>query len=266
MSLALSRLGRTALDTIAEGLRTGRVAPPYSRTALAQHAPHEHLDAVAASLDELHRAGMAPGHIALTLGLLAEELAAAQAMSDRIELVWSPPELDRVDCRDTAVVIQDLFRRAERSILIVTFVFDQGDKAEAIFGELAARMDAEPDLAVRVIANVKRDYGDDTPAATLERGFAKRLREKVWPGERLPEVYFYPRALDLDANEHAVLHAKLVLIDKRHTFVTSANFTEAAQLRNIEAGLLVDDRALGGRVALQFERLIESGALKRLEP
>ena len=207
---------------------------------------------------------MAPGHIARGVALLAEERAAAQAMSDRIELVWSPPELDQVDFRDTSVVVQELFRRAERSVLIVTYVFDHGDKAEAIFGELAARMDAEPGLAVRIIANIKRDHGDDTPAATLERAFAKRLREKVWPGERLPEVYFYARALATDVNEHAVLHAKLVVIDGRQTFVTSANFTEAAQLRNIEVGLLVDDRVLAERVTRQFERLVEDDVLKRL--
>lgn len=148
----------------------------------------------------------------------------------------------------------------------MTYVFDHGDKAEAIFGELAARLDSEPELAVTIIANIKRDYGDDTVAAKLERAFSKRLREKVWPGERLPEVSFYPRALALDVDVHAVPHAKLVVIDDRHTFVTSANFTEAAQLRNIEVGLLVDDRALALRVMRQFERLIEIGELKWLEP
>jgi len=265
MSHPLRRLGRAALDALAEGLRTGRLAPPYNRSALAPHTPHEHLDAVVALLNEMHIDGMGARHIARTLALLAEERAAAQIVSDRIELVWSPSELDHVDCRDTSVVVQDLFRQAKHSVLIVTFVFDQGVKAEAIFGELAERMDADPKLAVRVIVNVKRNYGDDTPAATLERAFAKRLRDLVWPGERLPEVYYDPRSLDLDEHEHAVLHAKCVVIDNRQTFVTSANFTEAAQQRNIEVGVLIDDRVLSERVTLQFERLIEAGALRRLK-
>jgi phosphatidylserine/phosphatidylglycerophosphate/cardiolipin synthase-like enzyme len=71
-------------------------------------------------------------------------------------------------------------------------------------------------------------------------------------------------ALDLDERQHAVLHAKLVVIDQRRTFITSANFTEAAQQRNIEAGVLVEDRAFAERVTLQFDRLIEAGSLKRL--
>ena len=264
MSHALRRLGKAALDALAEGLRAGRLGPPYTRSALSPHAPHEHLDAVTAVLEEMHLDGMGPRHIARAVALLSEERAAAQAVTDRIELVWSPSELDQVDCRDTSVVVQELFRTAKRSVLIVTYVFDQGVKAAAIFGELAARMDAEPMLAVKVIANVKRDHGDDTPAMTLERIFAKRLREKVWPGERLPEVYYYVRALALDEHEHAVLHAKLIVADNSQTFVTSANFTEAAQQRNIEAGVLIDDRTISERIILQFDRLIEAGTLKRL--
>ena len=264
MSHALRRLGRAALDALAEGLRSGRLAPPYTRSSLLLAVPHDYVDAVVAVLHEMHLDGMGAGHIARTISLLAEERAATQAMADRIELVWSPSALDQVDCRDTSVVVQELFRQAARSVLIVTYVFDQGVKAEAIFGELAERMDADPKLAVRVIANVKRDHGDDTPAATLERAFAKRLREKVWPGLRLPEVFFDPRSLALDEHEHAVLHAKCVVVDSRLTFLTSANFTEAAQQRNIEAGLLVDDVRLAERVTLQFDRLIDAGLLKRL--
>lgn len=171
MSHVLRRLGRAALDSLAEGLRSGRLTPPYTRSALSPHAPKEALDALHAALHDMHARGMGPAHIAWAVALLAEERAATQAMSDRLELVWSPPELDQVDCRDTSVVVQELFRRAEHSILIVTYVFDQGDKAAAIFGELAARMDAEPTLAVRIIANVKREHGDATPAATLARAF-----------------------------------------------------------------------------------------------
>lgn len=264
MSHALRQLGRAALDGLADGLRAGRLGPRYTRSALAAYAPPEHLDAVVAALNTLDGDGMAPRHIAHTVALLAEERGASQVASDRIELVWSPADLDQVDCRDTAVVVQDLFEQAQRSLLIVTFVFDQGLKAEALFGGLASRMDAEPDLSVRIIANIKREHGDETPASTLVRAFSKRLREKVWPGERLPEVYYDPRALAGDEHEHAVLHAKCVVVDDRLTFLTSANLTEAAQQRNIEAGLLVADQRLAERVTLQFDRLIETGALKRL--
>jgi phosphatidylserine/phosphatidylglycerophosphate/cardiolipin synthase-like enzyme len=46
--------------------------------------------------------------------------------------------------------------------------------------------------------------------------------------------------------------------------VTSANLTEAAQERNIEAGVLVEDEGLAHRLRLQFDGLIERGELRSL--
>lgn len=263
MTHAFSRLSRAGLAGLADALRSGRLAPPYARNGLVGFVPPEDLGEVVAALEELAREGMQPAHIAWALGLLVQERAAHQAIADRLELVWSPAELDQVDCRDTSVVVQELFRRATQSVLIVTYALDEGTKAEAIFCELARRMDAEPELAVRIIVNVMRPYRDNTPARALERAFAERLRDRVWPGERLPEVFFDPRSLEEEAR-HSVLHAKCVVVDRRLSFITSANFTEAAQLRNIEAGVLVSDKTLAERLVLQFDRLIEAEVLKSL--
>jgi phosphatidylserine/phosphatidylglycerophosphate/cardiolipin synthase-like enzyme len=43
--------------------------------------------------------------------------------------------------------------------------------------------------------------------------------------------------------------------------VTSANFTQAAQLRNIEVGVVLDDVTLAEGLAAQFENLTVRGAL-----
>ena len=97
------------------------------------------------------------------------------------------------------------------------------------------------------------------------REFAARMRTDIWPGERLPEVYYDPRSLLIDAPARAVLHAKAVGIDARVSFLTSANFTEAAHARNIEAGVVLDDAALAERLTRQFELLIERGHLRRVD-
>ncbi|MEZ4431632.1 MAG: phospholipase D-like domain-containing protein [bacterium] len=57
------------------------------------------------------------------------------------------------------------------------------------------------------------------------------------------------------------MHAKAVIVDRRKAFVTSANFTEAAQARNIEAGVVVDDTAFAERMARQLDALVEQGAV-----
>ena len=50
------------------------------------------------------------------LRLLAEERAAAQAIADRVELVWSGTEVMAGASRDTAVVVQELFREAREAV------------------------------------------------------------------------------------------------------------------------------------------------------
>jgi len=47
-------------------------------------------------------------------------------------------------------------------------------------------------------------------------------------------------------------------------FVTSANFTEAAQDRNIEAGVLMRDGRTARSLSGQFESLVAAGKLLRV--
>lgn len=264
MSHPLRALGRSALAGLADALAAGRIGAPITRAALAPHVAEEHLDGVWDALVGLERDGMAPRHLAVAVRLLVEERESGQRMSDRVELVWSPPDLDHVDARDTGVVVRELFQRATRSVLIATFALDERKKAETLFGGLAARMDADPELSVRVFANVHRRYDDPTPGPELIREFASRVRHQIWPGQRLPEVFYDPRSVEQESGRHAVLHAKAVVVDGRWTLLTSANFTEAAQERNIEAGVVLDDRRIAERVVRQFDALVQRGDLRRL--
>lgn len=117
---------------------------------------------------------------------------------------------------------------------------------------------------MRVFANIHRKYLDETPSAQLVREFATQVKDQVWPGQRLPEVFYDPRSLETDAQKCAVLHAKAVVVDGRWTLLTSANFTEAAQERNIEAGVVVDDTRLAERVERQFDQFVEAGVLRAI--
>ena len=63
-----------------------------------------------------------------------------------------------------------------------------------------------------------------------------------------------------------MLHAKAVVHDNEHVFVTSANLTPKALDRNIEAGLLVRDRTLAQALASHFQRLIDTGLIVPLPP
>ncbi|MCA1701314.1 MAG: phospholipase D-like domain-containing protein, partial [Actinobacteria bacterium] len=65
-----------------------------------------------------------------------------------------------------------------------------------------------------------------------------------------------PRSLTAEGPS-GVLHAKAVVADEEIALVTSANLTEAAFDRNIEAGVLSRDRALAASLARHFRVLIE---------
>jgi len=59
------------------------------------------------------------------------------------------------------------------------------------------------------------------------------------------------------------LHAKCVVVDNEYVFVSSANFTEAGQERNIEVGLNIRKPWLAERLTLHFKRLHEYGLAER---
>jgi phosphatidylserine/phosphatidylglycerophosphate/cardiolipin synthase-like enzyme len=204
--------------------------------------------------------GLEPSQLAVALTLLAAEREAIDAGSRGAELVWTGPETARSSSRDTGVVVRELFSQAESSVLASGFVVYQGRE---IFKPLARRMSERTGLKVRLFLNISRPQENHDPTGAIVRGFADFFRAKVWPGERLPEVFYDPRALEAGSVSRAVLHAKCIVVDDARAFVTSANLTEAAQERNIEAGLLISDAPVARALRMQFETLAECGALKR---
>ena len=80
----------------------------------------------------------------------------------------------------------------------------------------------------------------------------------------MPAIYYDPRALRLEMNERASLHAKAIIVDGRKVFITSANFTEAAQERNIEVGLKLEETSLATQLTRHFQGLRDAGVLKRV--
>lgn len=250
------------LSALALALREHRLTPPFSRAAVEHHVPLALSEKLTTELQQRIDTGLTPDHLAFSLELLRDEKYTQQDMEDRLELVWTGPEVTGSMSRDTFVVIKELLRSATTSVLIASYSLDQPANMQDLFGELAAKMDADNSLSVRMFLNVGREYREKTPESVLLRKFAERFREKLWPGERLPEVYFDPRALEMDGDKRACLHAKCVIVDDQRFLVTSANFSEAAQIRNIEAGVLIDDPRRAIALRRQFDSLLDSAVLR----
>ena len=163
------------------------------------------------------------------------------------------------DRRDTSVVVRDLFRHATQSVLIAGYAIYQGQQ---VFQSLADRMQELPSLDVKMYLNLQPDKSND-PQSLVVRRFADQFKSKHWPQERrLPSVYFDPRSIDPDPSQRASLHAKCIVVDGKELFVSSANFTERAQHRNIEVGLRLTSPKIGQQLSRHFAALLASGDLK----
>ncbi len=250
------KLSRPALVGLATALTAGRLQAPYSTPILESYVPSGLCRDIVDELNRLSRAGVAPAHVGYTLNLLAAERATVQQLRDRVELVWTGQNTAGSESRSTAVVVRELFNTAKRSLLISSFAIDGREKARTLFAGLAHRMDREPALRVQMFLNVQRPYGNEEPESVLLKRFMETFCREIWAGTRLPEIFYDPRSLTIGAETKACLHAKCVVADEERVLITSANFTEAAHERNIEAGVLLADPAAAKALCSQFTNLV----------
>jgi phosphatidylserine/phosphatidylglycerophosphate/cardiolipin synthase-like enzyme len=261
MTSELDRLSAPALIALARAIDSGQLIPPYNPASVLRYVPNPGIIPVAAELAELNLYGMQPRHLALMLRLLGEERQQRSRAEDFTELVWTGPEVTGSTTRDTAVVVRDLFAGAKRSVLVACFAIYQGRE---LFKALANRMEEVPKLRIRIFLNVPRPGQIELSESQILEHFAQTFRTIQWPGRTLPDLFYDPRSLLENPSERASLHAKCVVVDEERAFITSANFTEAAHERNIEAGVLLSVPGIAKALCSQFETLVSRGILKAL--
>ena len=94
---------------------------------------------------------------------------------------------------------------------------------------------------------------------STSRGTSDGFVAENWPfGEPRPRIYYDKRALR-PGPPYCSLHAKCVVVDGARAFVSSANFTQRGQERNIEVGVLIEDASFASYLAGQWLGLIEAG-------
>lgn len=172
----------------------------------------------------------------------------------KVSLVWTGPETRGSGARDTAVVVRELFEAAERHVLIAGYSFERG---EAILAPLHAAM-RDRGVGVEMFVHLREASGVQPDPEGYLRAQAEAWRRAYWPfGEPGPTLYVDPRAAM--AGSYASLHAKCIVVDGERALVGSANFTDRGQSRNIEAGVLVEDRRFAEELARQFHDAVGAG-------
>ncbi len=258
---ALAAADRQDLIRLADLLEAGLLTPPLSALSLRDHIAAVQAAPLAQCLGALLARDMPPAHIALLLRAFATGAQAAAGSSSPVEVVVSGPDAAG-GARDTGVVLRQLFAKAHRRVVAVGFAVHQG---KSVFRILADRLDNDDALEATLCVDVRRQHGDTSLDRDILRRFANEFVRNEWPGNRLPRVYYDPRSLELAGHTASSMHAKCVVIDGAEALVTSANFTEAAQERNIELGLLVDSQPVAHRIEEHFMSLIRNEILVRLQ-
>ena len=257
---ALSGLDSATLIQLAQLLEAGLLMPPFGRLTIQDHVPRVHAETVAAWLNEIGGRQSAERQIALVLRAFAAGREDKADARDPIQIVVSGPDPSGT-ARDTGVVLRQLFQKARERVLAVGFAVHQG---RSVFEALARRLDEIETLKVTLCLDVRRQTGSTSMDNLVVAAFARDFIDNEWPGKRKPAVFYDPRSLHGSETSRSALHAKCVIVDGREALVTSANFTEAAQERNIELGLLVDSAPVAERIERHFRGLIERNYLERL--
>ncbi len=261
MNNAFTKLSNTDLRALVVGLRLGKVASPYSKLQLSPAVSSGLVGVVRDGLIQLENLGFTREQIAAALELIEQDRKNGPAIEPPIDLVTSGPEAPGITNRDTSVVVRELFSHAKQSVLVVGYAVYQGQQ---VFESLAQRMEQLPDLDVQFFLNVPRPDRDKSLSEILVAKFRERFKTTQWPaGCRLPAVYYDPRSVADEEPVRSSLHAKCVVVDAKYVFVSSANFTEAGQERNIEVGLKIESEWLARQLIRHFKLLHEHGLAVR---
>ena len=261
MTAAFSILSDADLRELTTALKSRRVSAPYSELQVTPVLSPKLAPDVTASLKELATVGFNEQQIAFTLEMLLRDRSGCRKNESPIDLVTSGPEALGIANRDTSVVVRELFSHAKKSVLVVGYAVYQG---ASVFEELGKRMEQLPDLDVQFFLDISRPDRDKTLSEILVTQFAERFRKTQWPkGCRLPAVYYDPRSIHDENPVRSSLHAKCVVVDAEHVFVSSANFTKAGQERNIEVGLKIQSAWLAQRLIRHFQLLHEHSLVVR---
>lgn len=258
MFAVLQHLPIACLKSLAASLESGILSSGRSQVAVESIAGGDAAELVA-FLETCENSGMSPPQTAVVVRGIIETRMAAPDPGQLFDLVLSGPDLPGVPTADTAAVVRSLIGQATKEVLLVGYAVYNG---KLLFKPLADQMQRVPGLRVEFCLDIARPWQDTSLGSEIVKRFATNFVAKHWPWSPLPELFYDPRALAPDAHERASLHAKCVVIDKRLALVTSANFTEAAFHRNVEAGLLIRHEPMVRRISQYFEGLLGAGNLK----
>jgi len=246
------KLPSAALVELAASLRDGDLSIGIAGHAVQQIAGSSATEGVVSALRQLHDGGWSSAQIGDLIEAIIEARCDASSVESQFDLVLTGPDVTGIPTRDTLAVMHTLIEEADNEVILVGYAIYDGKK---MFHRLAERVSKHPELTVWFCVNIQRGRTDTSLSSEIVRRFAMDFSSRHWPWDPKPAVYYDPRSLEQKGPTGASLHAKCLVVDRREALITSANFTEAAQKRNIEAGVIVRYAPFVERLACYFDGL-----------
>ncbi|MCK6530352.1 phospholipase D-like domain-containing protein [Myxococcota bacterium] len=256
----LAGLGTEELRRLLAAVRGGRVRPGASRALLIQLGLPGHWSE---PLEILAAGGWTAATLAEALAWGVQERERSDG--GRLHLVSTDPGIADAGFVGTAVVLRQLFKRAEREVLIAGFRVTDRGILECLRRPDAGALDVRMflDLDPSVDAHGRKRPPPWPPRPELPGRWWREFVGEVWP-EALdpPRAWYSPLTLGPDEEgAWRSMHIKSVVIDRHTWLVTSANLTDRGQYRNLELGAVVEDATVAERVIRHFELWVEAGVM-----
>jgi cardiolipin synthase A/B len=173
--------------------------------------------------------------------------AAIVASASTTELVWTGPDTTIVPVRHTEQVLIGVLDEAINNLFVVSFVAYEVPSVVAALKRASAR-----NVGIKVLLEPSEKEGGRVAIDSMAK------LQAILPDARF---YVWQKTPDMVGG---CVHAKCVVADAKHAFITSANLTGAAMERNIEVGVLIRGGPLPIQLDDQLEALIETKQLKQL--
>ena len=247
----LSERSDAELALLRQALRSGRIHAPLTPIRLRSTSLPAQW---AAPLSSLLDGPWTAESLAAAIEWVEAERARAAALRPRV--VSTHPGVAEPGFVDTSVVLRRLLQNAKSEVLIAGFrVTDRTllahlfrREAERLHIQLFFHLDGEVDPR----GWKRKQRGPIDPEAYPSWWWREFLAE-VWPLKILPPQGFYSPLTLTNSDGYRSMHIKTVVVDRRQWLVTSANFTDRGQHRNMELGVLIAEEAAAERVIHHFE-------------
>jgi phosphatidylserine/phosphatidylglycerophosphate/cardiolipin synthase-like enzyme len=250
----LSRIALPMLEQLLASVERGRLECPFSEADLIDAG----FKGIAADVVEALRGC---DEVGLGVALRVAIAERVHRPPPRLDLVWTGPETKASIARDTGLVVQRLFESAQRSVIVGGYTFDRAEILRPLHQAMLTR---------GVSATFFVDIDGTTQPENAERfatAFIDKFFRGVWTfGLPKPDVFYDPRTAvrgDIPGFDWATLHAKCIVVDDERAFITSANFTDRGHTRNIEAGVLIEDKTFSEELAGHWRQLVSEGLVRR---